>query len=234
MTLRLEFVGDDLNYLGLQYYDDGQLAGWYDYALGVSLAELVQALVARGDDAGAFLKQLDDKPLQALGQLPDSREGRILSRLVLAACSGADCYTSALARMQPLEEAYTSLWRYEQAVQQEDDKAAARAMTDLRGELGRDPGLAWLDHARALARGRCGEVRGELEEAVERWPDYRKLYPLAAQCAAREQDWGATTRWFRALEERFGQRIDFKALADHPVYGDYVESDSFHDWQGDS
>ncbi len=234
VTLRLEFAGDDLNYLRLNYNDEDQLAGWYDYALGVSLAELVEALVAQGDDAGAFLKQLDEKPLQALGELPDSRQGRILSRLVLAACSGADCYTRALAQMRPLEEEYSSLWRYEQAVQQENEEAAARAMTDLRGELGRDPGLAWLDHARALARGRCGDIRGALEEAVERWPDYQKLYPLAAQCAARQQDWSATTRWFRALEERFGQRIDFKALADHPVYGDYVESENFQDWQGDS
>jgi hypothetical protein len=234
VTLRLEFVGDDLNYLALQYNDEAQLAGWYDYALGVSLAELVESLVAQGDDARAFLKRLDDKPLQALGQLPDSREGRILSRLVLAACSGGNCYTTALSRMKPLEEAHTSLWRYEQAVQHGEHKRAARAMTALREELGRDPGLAWLDHARALARGRCGAVRTQLEKAVERWPDYRKLYPLAAQCAAREQDWSATTRWFRALEERFGQQIDFKALADHPVYGDHLESDSFNDWQGDS
>lgn len=234
VTLRLEFTGDNLNYLALNYNDEDQLTGWYDYALGVSLAELVEALVARGDEARTFLKQLDDRPLQALGELPDSRQGRILSRLVLAACSGGNCYTRALAEMQPLEEQYSSLWRYEQAVQQKDEEGAARAMADLRGELGRDPGLAWLDHARALARGRCGEARKDLEKAVERWPDYQKLYPLAAQCAARQKDWGATTRWFRALEERFGQQIDFDALANHPVYGDYVESESFRDWRGDS
>ncbi|GEM_PF-4043635 len=234
MTLRLEFVGDNLNYLALQYNDEGQLAGWYDYALGVSLSELVESLVAQGDAARGFLERLNEQPLQALAELPDSRQGRILSRLVLAACSKEDCYTSALARMQPLEEAYSSLWRYEQAVQQGDEEDAARAMTHLREELGRDPGLAWLDHARALARGRCSEAREDLEKAVKRWPDYQKLYPLAAQCAARQQDWSATTRWFRALEERFGQQIDFEALADHPVYGDYVESESFHDWQGDS
>ncbi len=234
VTVRLEFVGDDLNYLTLNYNDQDELAGWYDFALGVSLAELVEALVAQGDDAKTFLQRLDEKPLQALGELPDSRTGHVLSRLVLAACSGGDCYTRALARMRPLEEHHTSLWRYEQAVQRENEDGAKGAMENLRGELGRDPGLAWLDHARALARGRCGSVRGELEKAVRRWPGYQKLYPLAAQCAARQQDWSATTRWFRALEQRFGQKIDFEALADHPLYGDYVESGSFRAWQDES
>lgn len=234
VTLRLEFVGDDLNYLTLKYNDENELAGWYDFALGVSLTQMVEALAARRNEAENFLKQLDEEPLQALSELPDSRPGRVLSRLVLAACSGRDCYTRALERMRPLEDKYTSLWRYEQAVQRENEDAAAAAMEDLRGELGRDPGLAWLDHARALARGRCGSVREGLEEAVGRWPDYQKLYPLAAQCAARQQDWNATTRWFRALEQRFGQQIDVDALADHPLYGDYVESRSFRAWQDES
>jgi len=234
VTLRLEFAGDELNYLALQYNDRDQLAGWYDYALGVSLAELVRAMRALGDNkARNWLQRLEERPLQALGELPDSRTGRILSRLVLAACSGSACYTRTLAQMQPLEPRHASLWRYEQAVQQQDDDQARQALRALRAELGRDPGLAWLDYAHALARGRCSAVRADLEQALQRWPGYRKLYPMAAQCAARARDWKATTRWLRALEERFGEQLDHDALAEHPVYGDYVDSDSYQDWRGD-
>lgn len=233
VTLRLDLAGRQLNYLSLLTDDRGRLADWYDYALGVRLAELVRALVEQGDAARDYLQMLERDPVRALGSLPDSRDGRILSRLALAACGGRDCYTTALARMQTLDPVHASLWRYERAVQNRDEDAAARALNDLRGELGRDPGLAWLNYARALARGNCAAVRSSLEAALQRWPDYRRLYPVAAQCAARTRDWTATTHWLRAMEQRFGRRIDTKALRNHPVYGDYVKSKSFRNWRGE-
>lgn len=228
-TLRLNFTNGSINYLTLAETDGGALAGWYDYALGVHLHELVTALAGLdAGQAGEFLKRLGRAPGQLMDQVP-TNDPR--ARLVLAACAGLPCYTAVLSRQQPMEPVRASLWRYEQAVLLERRETARQAMAGLGNELGEDPGLAWLQAATLMGEGDYHGALARAEKGLERAPDYRPLYGLAAQSAVMAEQYDRATRWFRRLEEKFGQRIDWQAMQRQARWRDYLESDSFRKWQ---
>lgn len=228
-TLRLNFTNGSINYLALATDDSGALAGWYDYALGVHLHELVAALAGSGaDQAGEFLKRLGRAPGELMDAVPADGPR---ARLVLAACAGLPCYTAVLSRQQTMEPVRASLWRYERAVLLGRTGETRQAMAALGNELGEDPGLAWLQAATLMGEGDYDAALAQAEEGLERAPDYRPLYGLAAQSAVMVEQYDRATRWFRRLEEQFGQRIDWQALGRQPGWRDYLESDSFRKWQ---
>lgn len=230
-TLRLNFANGGINYLTLNLDDDGHLAGWYDYALGVHLHELVDALAGMGtDQAGDLLTRLGEAPAEVI---EDVGAAGPLARLVLAACAGLPCYTGVLSRQRPMNPVRASLWRYEQAVLLQRRREAEQAMKALRRELGEDAGLAWLEAATLMRDGDPGAALARAEKALERAPDYRPLYGLAAQCAVLVGDHDRATHWFRRLQDRFGQRIDWQALRTQSRWRDYLESRSFRRWQAE-
>lgn len=229
-SLGLRFGPGRLNYLTLERNEAGALAGWYDHALGVHLHELVAALAALDADRAADLfKHLDRSPEQLLAQLEGDQP---LARLLLAACAGRDCYPRALRHQRPLEPERASLWRYEQAVLNDDRDAAGRALERLREELGADPGLAWLEVARHLGQGDCQTALALAGQTLQKAPGYRPLYDPAVQCAVALGEHEQATELFRTLEERFGQRIDWQALEKQPQFRQYLDSESFRQWRG--
>jgi hypothetical protein len=220
---RLDYPQNRLDFLRLQMDKRGNLVGWQDEGLGVSLAELVAAAAHLADTDHdrllKYLKQLNEQPLEALQFLPSGAptKDNVLARLVLPACLSHGCYKAALKQI-PTRPSEVSLFALEKAMLDNEYQKADRIMTGLQHQLAGDPAIAWLAGTVALTERQCDKSLAIILPAIKRWPQEARLYPLASQCHMEQGNKAAALASLKAMEQSAGVAIDWKALLKEPIY----------------
>ena len=179
--VRLHFVDGRVGFLRLEGEPgpDYRLTGWYDYSSGLELSELI----AYGDQFNhgqgkAFLTMLHKRPdAPELATL--AADHPMLQALWLAQCSGKPCEEQALAAQAVTDK--PALWQLEKALDADLEDYRKISQT-LRGALGDDPYLWWLEGQQALLQQRCEWVQADLARAWQRHTEHRLLADVALQC----------------------------------------------------